>query len=114
MTGANTVIAGGIFGDILIRNTKRIIKVSGLYAQSFSDWGVIESNLRNIVPKGLDNQNFGSNAIRNKTPSIAPIGINSFTGLNAAIGLIKAPVADPGPMLVRVVPDDPAGAPSST
>jgi hypothetical protein len=86
VTGVNTVIAGGIFGDTSIRNTRRIIKVSGLYAQSFSDWCVVESNLRNIVPKGLDNQNFGSNVIRNKTPSIAPIGINSFTGLNAAIG----------------------------
>lgn len=86
VTGVNTVIAGGIFGDTSIRNTRRIIKVSGLYAQSFSDWGVVESNLRNIVPNGLDNQNFGSSAIRNKTPSIAPIGINSFTGLNAAIG----------------------------
>lgn len=86
VTGVNTVIAGGIFGDISAKNTRRIIKVLGLYAQSFGDWGVVESNLRNIIPKGLDNQNFGSNAIRNKTPSIAPIGINSFTGLNAAIG----------------------------
>ena len=86
VTGVNTVIPSGVFGDILIRNTKRIIKVSGLYAQSFSDWGVIESNLRNIIPKGLDNQNFGSNAIRNKMPSIAPIGIYSFAGLNSAIG----------------------------
>lgn len=86
VTGVNTVIPGGVFGDISIRNTRRIIKVSGLYAQSFSDWGVIESNLRNIIPKGLDGQNFGDNAIRNKTPSIAPIGINSFTGLNSAIG----------------------------
>lgn len=86
VTGVNTVIPGGVFGDISIRNTRRIIKVSGLYAQSFSDWGVVESNLRNITSKGLDNQNFGSNAIRNKTPFIAPIGINAFAGLNSAIG----------------------------
>ena len=83
---ADRGFGGGVFGDISIRNTRRIIKVSGLYAQSFSDWGVVESNLRNIVPNGLDNQNFGSSAIRNKTPSIAPIGINSFTGLDSAIG----------------------------
>lgn len=30
------------------------------------------------------------------------------------LGLIKPPAADPGPTLVRIVPDDPAGAPSST
>ena len=30
VTGANTTVAGGIFGDISIRNTRRIIKVSGL------------------------------------------------------------------------------------
>lgn len=86
VTGVNTVIAGGVFGDISAKNTRRIITVSGLYAQSFSDWSAVESNRRNIVPNGLDNQNFGSNTIRNKTPSIAPIGINSLTGLNAAIG----------------------------
>lgn len=86
VTGVNTVIAGGVFGDISIRNTRRIITVSGLYALSFSDWGVVESTRRVIEIKGFDSKNFGITNIYNKTPSIAPIGISSFAGLNAAIG----------------------------
>lgn len=86
VTGVNTVITGGVFGDISAKNTRRIITVSGLYSQSFSDWSIVESNLRNIIHSGFDAQSFGSNAIQNKTPSIAPIGIYSFDGLNSAIG----------------------------
>lgn len=86
VTGVNTVIAGGVFGDISIRNTRRIITVSGLYTQSFSDWGVVESDRRFIEIKGFDSKDFGTTNIYNKTPSIAPIGISSFAGLNAAIG----------------------------
>ena len=86
MTGANTVITGGVFGDISAKNTRRIITVSGLYSQSFSDWSIVESNRRVIEIKGFDSRSFGITNIYNKSPSIAPIGINSFTGLNAAIG----------------------------
>lgn len=80
------VIAGGIFGDISAKNTRRIIKVSGFYSQSFSDWGVVESTRRAIEVKGFDSRSFGITNIYNKTPSIAPIGIYSFAGLNSAVG----------------------------
>ncbi|OFE44635.1 hypothetical protein [Acinetobacter towneri] len=86
VTGVYTVIVGGVFGDISAKNTRRIITVSGLYSQSFSDWSIVGSNLRNIIHSGFDAQRFGSNAIQNKTPSIAPIGIYSFDGLNSGIG----------------------------
>ena len=86
VTGVNTVIAGGVFGDISAKNTRRIIEVSGLYSQSFSDWGVVESTRRAIEIKGFDSRSFGITNIYNKTPSIAPIGINSFAGLDSAIG----------------------------
>lgn len=86
VSGVNTVIPSGVFGDILIRNTRRIIKVLGLYAQSFSDWGVVESTRRVIEIKGFDSKKFGITNIYNKTPSIAPFGIHSFTVLNSAIG----------------------------
>jgi len=86
VTGVNTVIAGGIFGDISAKNTRRIIAVSGLYSQSFSDWPIVESNLKNIIHSGFDSRSFGITNIYNKSPSIAPIGINSFAGLDSAIG----------------------------
>lgn len=86
VTGANTVIAGGIFGDITIRNTRRILGVKSFDAHQSGDWSVVESNLRNIIYQGFNGQSFGSNAIQNKTPSIAPIGFNALRGLETAIG----------------------------
>ena len=86
VTGVNTVIAGGIFGDISAKNTRRIITVSGLYSQSFGDWSIVENNRRAIEIKGFDSRSFGITNIYNKSPSIAPIGINSFAGLDSAIG----------------------------
>lgn len=86
VTGVNTVIAGGIFGDISAKNTRRIIKVLGLYAQSFGDWSIVESTRRAIEIKGFDSRSFGTTNIDNKSPSIAPIGIYSLDGLNPAIG----------------------------
>ncbi|WP_111883812.1 hypothetical protein [Acinetobacter sp. CFCC 11171] len=86
VTGVNTVIPGGVFGDIAIRNNRRVLKIYGIESQSFGDWSTVESNLRSIVQKGFNHQSFGNNQVKNKTPSIAPIGINSFIGLNAVIG----------------------------
>lgn len=86
VTGVNTVIAGGVFGDIAIRNNRSVLKIYGIESQSFGDWSMVESNLRNIVQKGFNHQSFGNNQVKNKTPSIAPNGINSLTGLNSAIG----------------------------
>lgn len=86
VSGVNTIITGGVFGDIAIRNHRRVLKVSGFDSYQFGDWSVVESNLRNIHQKGVNAQIFGDNAIRNKTPSIIPIGISSFSGINSSIG----------------------------
>jgi hypothetical protein len=80
-------IEGGIFGDTAIRNTRRLIVVDGFYSQQFSDWSIVESNLRTITTKGFDSQSFGSTSIKNKIPTIRPLGFDSFNGLQAtAIG----------------------------
>lgn len=80
--GTTTVIVGGIFGDIAIRNTRRIINTQGIFSQQFSDWAVVESTRRSVESKSFNAQLFGNGFIRNKTPSIAPNGINSISGLN--------------------------------
>lgn len=82
---ADRGFSGGIFGDIAIRNTRRVIGAQGFDAFLTGDWSIVESNLRTISFKGFNSAIFGASSVRNKTPSIAPIGINSFTGLNAVI-----------------------------
>lgn len=86
VTGVNTVISGGVFGDVSIRKTRRFLSVNGFNAHLSGDWNIVESNLRKLIHKGLDSQSFGSNSIRNKTPSIAPIGIYAFAGLDSSVG----------------------------
>lgn len=86
VTGVNTVISGGVFGDVSIRNTRRFLKAIGFDAHLSGDWSNVESNLRKITHKGFDSLGFGSNSIRNKTPSIAPIGIYAFAGLDSSVG----------------------------
>lgn len=85
-TYVTTVIAGGVFGDIAVKNNRRFLKVTGFVAQEFSDWSTLESTLRHIIPKGYDAHISGDSNIRNKSPSIVPPGINSLSGLQPAIG----------------------------
>ena len=79
---ADKGITGGIFGDIAIRNTRRIITVSGSYTQQFGDWSSLESNRRSVSQQGFNAQAFGAANIYNKTPSIAPNGLNALAGLH--------------------------------
>lgn len=80
--GTSTVIVGGVFGDIAIRNTRRVINVPGLFSQQFSDWAIAESTRRLIQVKPFNAQLFGDGVIYNKTPSIVPNGLNSLSGLS--------------------------------
>ncbi|MFW2076582.1 hypothetical protein ACG94X_02460 [Acinetobacter sp. ULE_I010] len=85
--GTSTIIVGGVFGDIGIRNTRRIINTLGILSQQFSDWATVESTRRSIESKSFNAQLFGNGFIHNKTPSIAPQGFISISGLtNIDIG----------------------------
>lgn len=81
-----TVIAGGIFGDVAIRNNRRYLNASGFNAQQFSNWSNIENTRRLVDAKPFDSLSFGQAQIWNKSPSIAPGGIDSFNGLSVSIG----------------------------
>ena len=70
-------ISGGIFGDIAIRNTRRLISPIGIDQSSLSDWTSLYSNLINIQLSGFDSLATGSVAIRNKTPSLIPGGLDT-------------------------------------
>ena len=67
-------IPGGIFGDIAIRNIRRIIKVTGEDQLQYGDWSNIYSNLTFSYLVGIDSQTFGTATIWNKTPSLGVTG----------------------------------------
>ena len=83
---ADKGIGGGIFGDILLRNKNKYVYATGFLAQELSIWTNIETNLRVISNSSFDSSKFGLNTIKNKTPSIQPVGFDSFYGLSAHVG----------------------------
>ena len=70
-------IPGGIFGDIAIRNTRRLIKVPGEDYFAPGDWSDVFSNRRTVLAASIKATLFGDTKIRNKTPSFAPAGFDS-------------------------------------
>ncbi|MEG2750017.1 MAG: hypothetical protein RR939_11550, partial [Acinetobacter sp.] len=83
---ADKGIGGGVFGDILLRNKNKYVYATGFLAQELSIWTNIETNLRVISNSSFDSSKFGLNTIKNKTPSIQPVGFDSFYGLSAHVG----------------------------
>ncbi|OAL80696.1 hypothetical protein [Acinetobacter sp. SFA] len=77
VSGVNTVIAGGIFGDIAIRNKRRFIQVTGSDQSDYGNWSSIFSNLIVVHAQSFDHALFGNNVIFNKTPSLIPKSWNS-------------------------------------
>lgn len=65
-------IPAGIFGDTSIRNTRRIISVSGSNQSLYGDWSEVRSNLSTAGVQSFDANIFGTTEIRNKTPSVIP------------------------------------------
>lgn len=77
VSGVNTVIAGGVFGDIAIRNKRRFIRVTGSDQSDYGNWSSIFSNLIVVHAQSFDHALFGNNVIFNKTPSLIPKSWNS-------------------------------------
>lgn len=65
-------IPAGIFGDIAIRNARRLIRVPGSDQSLYGDWSNVFSNLTQVRVQSFDANIFGTNEIRNKTPSVIP------------------------------------------
>lgn len=65
-------IPGGIFGDIAIRNARRLITVPGVNQSLYGDWSNVFSNLTQVQVQSFDAAVFGNNTIWNKTPSVIP------------------------------------------
>lgn len=78
-------IPGGIFGDIAIKNTRRIVNVPGSDQSLYGDWSEIRSNLSTAGVQSFDANLFGNMEIRNKTPSVIPGAWDSATFGNTFI-----------------------------
>lgn len=76
VTGVNTVIAGGVFGDIRVRNARRFINSIGFNAHEAGNWSNIFSNRRELVLSGSKHSLFGEQRIWNKTPSFTPLSVD--------------------------------------
>lgn len=70
-------IPGGIFGDIAIKNSRRVLSVPGEDHSRYGDWSEVHSNLINVAAQPFDAKAFGSADIWNKTPSVIPQPFNS-------------------------------------
>ncbi|WP_318342516.1 hypothetical protein [Acinetobacter sp. 16] len=70
-------IPGGIFGDIAIKNSRRVLSVPGEDHSRYGDWSELHSNLINVAAQPFDAKAFGSADIWNKTPSVIPQPFNS-------------------------------------
>lgn len=70
-------IPGGIFGDIAIRNVRRLIRVPGSDQALYGDWSNVFSNLTQVRVQSFDAAVFGNNTIWNKTPSVIPVAWDS-------------------------------------
>lgn len=78
-------IPGGIFGDIAIRNARRLITVPGVNQALYGDWSNVFSNLTQVQVQSFDAAVFGNNTIWNKTPSVIPGAWDSATFGNTFI-----------------------------
>lgn len=71
-------IPGGIFGDISVRNTRRIIQVAGFDPVGYGDWSNVYSNLTQLHIPTFGDAEFGNQYIWNKTPSVVPQSFDSL------------------------------------
>lgn len=71
------VIAGGIFGDIAIRNVNLKISPPSISAPQILDWTNVVNTSRYYDVKGFDANVWGDAEIRNATPSFTPEGFDS-------------------------------------
>lgn len=91
-----SVARSAVFGDTIIINQSRFIHVPGADHFQGSDWTALESNLRDIHAPGLSATRYGDTEIRNRWPTVAPIGFDALrptgpqeTGIGHTIRYIR-------------------------
>lgn len=85
----SSVIRSTVFGDVSIINQSRFIRVLGEDYSHVSDWAQVESNRRYLYTPGFIATAFGANEIRNRWPTVAPVGFDALrppSGTETGIG----------------------------
>lgn len=73
----SSVLRSAVFGDVVIFNKSRFIRVEGSDYFEPSDWAAVESNRRALLAGGWLSTQFGASSIKNGTPSFAPAGFDT-------------------------------------
>lgn len=73
-----SLVETGIFGDTGLKNLTEVVSVFGIEPNAVPVYNYIENANRYITRLGFNSFASGANAIENKSPSIAPVGINSL------------------------------------
>lgn len=81
-----SALGAGIFGDIKILSMEGFIHVPGEDHFRSSIYAEVRSNRRSIEGDGFNAELFGDTGVRNKTPSLGPIGIEPIPISPASVG----------------------------
>ena len=86
-----------VFGDTYAKNVWELIKAAGaIDSQAVSEWATLENKNRQYLAKGFLSQSFGTQLIKNKSPSIFFNGLPAPIFYNQAIGYRIRKVAPTG------------------
>ena len=75
----------GIFGDTQVSNVSLVVAAVGFDALELSAWATVASNRRSVLADGWNSLVVGTTGIHNKTPSLAPPGLDAL-GAPSEIG----------------------------
>lgn len=89
-------LRSSVFGDVRIRNNNSYLRAPSIDSQAISEWATVEARDKTLYAKSFVAQAFGSQSIKNKSPSIFFNGLPAPIFYNQAIGYRIRAVAPTG------------------
>lgn len=89
-------LRSSVFGDVRIRNNNSYLRAPSIDSQAISEWATVEARDKQLYAKSFVAQAFGSQLIKNKSPSIFFHGLPAPIFYNQAIGYRIRAVAPTG------------------
>lgn len=90
------MLRSSVFGDVRIRNNNSYLRAPSIDSQAISEWATVEARDKQLYAKSFVAQAFGSQLIKNKSPSIFFNGLPAPIFYNQAIGYRIRTVAPTG------------------
>ncbi|WPJ30577.1 hypothetical protein [Pseudoalteromonas phage vB_PalP_Y7] len=79
-------LRSSVFGDVRIRNNNSHLRAPSIDSQAISEWATVEARNKTLYARSFVAQAFGSQLIKNKSPSIFFNGLPAPIFYNQAIG----------------------------